>query len=65
MQATFKGRISIKFKILEESNEPYAIAKIAGIKLCESYNRQYQTDFRSVMAPNMYGEGDSFDAENM
>ncbi len=48
---------------LEESNEPYAIAKIAGIKLCESYNRQYQTDFRSVMAPNMYGEGDSFDAE--
>jgi len=48
---------------LEESNEPYAIAKIAGIKLCESYNIQYKTDFRSVMAPNMYGEGDSFDSE--
>jgi GDP-L-fucose synthase len=48
---------------LEESNEPYAVAKIAGIKTCESYNRQYQTDFRSVMAPNMYGVGDSFDPE--
>jgi GDP-L-fucose synthase len=46
---------------LEESNEPYAISKIAGIKMCESYNRQYNTDFRSVMPPNMYGIGDSFD----
>ena len=48
---------------LEESNEPYAIAKIAGIKTCESYNRQFGTDFRSVMAPNMYGIGDSFDPD--
>lgn len=48
---------------LEESNEPYAIAKIAGVKTCESYNRQFNTDFRSVMAPNMYGVGDSFDPE--
>ena len=40
---------------LEESNEPYAISKIAGIKTCESYNRQFKTDYRSVMAPNMYG----------
>jgi GDP-L-fucose synthase len=49
---------------LEESNEPYAISKIAGIKMCESYNRQYNTDFRSVMPPNMYGIGDSFDPKN-
>lgn len=48
---------------LEESNEPYAISKIAGIKMCESYNRQFGTDFRSVMPPNMYGPGDSFDPE--
>lgn len=48
---------------LEESNEPYAISKIAGIKMCESYNRQYFTDFRSVMPPNMYGPGDSFDPD--
>jgi nucleoside-diphosphate-sugar epimerase len=45
---------------LEPSNEPYAIAKIAGIKLCESYNRQYGTDFRSVMPANLYGPGDNF-----
>jgi GDP-L-fucose synthase len=48
---------------LEPTNEPYAIAKIAGIKLCESYNRQYGTDFRSVMPTNLYGPGDSFDLE--
>ena len=49
---------------LEETNEPYAIAKIAGIKLCESYNRQYGTDYRSVMPTNLYGEGDNFHPEN-
>jgi GDP-L-fucose synthase len=46
---------------LEPTNEPYAIAKIAGIKLCESYNRQYGTDFRSVMPTNLYGPNDNFD----
>ena len=49
---------------LEPTNEPYAIAKIAGIKLCESYNRQYGTDFRSVMPTNLYGPGDNFHATN-
>jgi GDP-L-fucose synthase len=49
---------------LENSNEPYAIAKIAGIKLCESYNRQYNTDFRSVMPTNLYGTGDNYHPEN-
>ncbi len=49
---------------LEPTNEPYAIAKIAGIKLCESYNRQYDTDFRSVMPTNLYGENDSFHPQN-
>ena len=49
---------------LEPTNEPYAIAKIAGIKLCESYNRQYGTHYRSVMPTNLYGPGDSFDLEN-
>jgi len=49
---------------LEATNEPYAIAKIAGIKLCESYNRQYGTDYRSVMPTNLYGVGDNFHAEN-
>ena len=49
---------------LESTNEPYAIAKIAGIKLCESYNRQYGTDFRSVMPTNLYGPGDNFDLAN-
>ncbi|EGV28105.1 GDP-L-fucose synthase [Thiorhodococcus drewsii AZ1] len=49
---------------LERTNEPYAIAKIAGIKLCESYNRQYGTDFRSVMPTNLYGPGDNFDLEH-
>ena len=47
--------------VLEPTNEPYAIAKIAGIKLCESYNRQYETDFRSVMPTNLYGPNDNFD----
>lgn len=45
---------------LEGTNEPYAIAKIAGIKMCESYNRQYGTDYRSVMPTNLYGPGDNF-----
>ena len=49
---------------LEASNEPYAIAKIAGIKLCESYNRQHNTDFRSVMPTNLYGVNDNFHPEN-
>jgi GDP-L-fucose synthase len=48
---------------LESTNEPYAVAKIAGIKLCESYNRQYGTDFRSLMPTNLYGPGDNFDLE--
>ena len=47
--------------VLEETNEPYAIAKIAGIKLCESYNREYGTDYRSVMPTNLYGSNDTFD----
>ena len=49
---------------LESTNEPYAIAKIAGIKLCESFNRQYGTDFRSVMPTNLYGSNDNFDLQN-
>jgi GDP-L-fucose synthase len=49
---------------LEATNEPYAVAKIAGIKLCESYNRQYETDFRSIMPSNLYGPGDSYHSEN-
>jgi GDP-L-fucose synthase len=49
---------------LESTNEPYAIAKIAGIKLCESYNRQYGTDYRSVMPTNLYGRGDNYHPEN-
>ena len=50
--------------ILEPTNEPYALAKIAGIKLCESYNRQHCTDFRSVMPTNLYGINDNFHPEN-
>lgn len=50
--------------ILESTNEPYAIAKIAGIKLCESYNRQYGRDYRSVMPTNLYGAHDNFHPEN-
>ena len=49
---------------LEPTNEPYAIAKIAGIKLCESYNRQHGVDYRSVMPTNLYGPGDNFHLEN-
>ena len=50
--------------VLEPTNEPYALAKIEGIKLCESYNRQYGTDFRSVMPTNLYGINDNFHPEN-
>ena len=50
--------------VLEPTNEPYALAKISGIKLCESYNRQYGTDFRSVMPTNLYGINDNFHSEN-
>ncbi len=49
---------------LESTNEPYAIAKIAGIKLCESYNRQYGLDYRSIMPTNLYGPGDNYHPEN-
>ena len=49
---------------LEATNEPYAIAKIAGIKLCESYNRQYGVDYRSVMPTNLYGPNDNFHPDN-
>lgn len=50
--------------VLEPTNEPYAVAKIAGIKMCESYNRQYGVDYRSVMPTNLYGPGDNFHPEN-
>ena len=50
--------------ILEETNEPYAVAKIAGIKMCESYNRQYNTDFRIAMPTNLYGPGDTYHLKN-
>jgi nucleoside-diphosphate-sugar epimerase len=50
--------------ILEPTNEPYAIAKIAGIKMCESYNRQYGRDYRAVMPTNLYGPGDNYHPEN-
>ena len=50
--------------VLEPTNEPYAIAKIAGIKLCESYNRQYSRDYRSVMPTNLYGPGDNYHPKN-
>jgi len=49
---------------LEQTNEPYAIAKIAGIKLCDSYNQQHGTQFVSVMPTNMYGPNDNYDLEN-
>ena len=48
---------------LEYTNEPYAIAKISGIKLCESHNRQFGHDYRSVMPTNLYGPGDNFDPD--
>jgi GDP-L-fucose synthase len=50
--------------VLEETNEPYAIAKIAGIKLCENYKRQYGCDFISAMPTNMYGPNDNYDLNN-
>lgn len=50
--------------VLEPTNEPYAVAKIAGIKLCESYNRQYGVDYRSVMPTNLYGPGDNFNPDS-
>ncbi len=49
---------------LEPTNEPYALAKIAGIKMCESYNRQFGTDYRSLMPTNLYGPGDNYHSEN-
>jgi GDP-L-fucose synthase len=49
---------------LEVTNEPYAVAKIAGIKLCESYSRQYSVDYRSIMPTNLYGPGDNYHPEN-
>jgi nucleoside-diphosphate-sugar epimerase len=57
------GEDAILTGTLEPTNEPYAIAKIAGIKLCESFNRQYETDFRSVMPTNLYGPNDNFELE--
>ena len=50
--------------ILEPTNEPYAVAKIAGIKMCESYSRQFGVDYRCVMPTNLYGPGDNFHPEN-
>jgi GDP-L-fucose synthase len=58
------GEASLLTGELEPTNEPYAIAKIAGIKLCQSYNRQYGANFVSVMPTNLYGPGDNFDLEN-
>jgi GDP-L-fucose synthase len=55
---------SLLTDILEPTNEPYAVAKIAGIKMCESYNRQYGTAYRSVMPTNLYGPGDNYHLEN-
>ncbi len=55
---------AILTNVLESTNEPYALSKIAGIKLCESYNRQHDTDFRSVMPTNLYGINDNFHPEN-
>ena len=55
---------AILTNVLESTNEPYALSKIAGIKLCESYNRQHGTNFRSVMPANLYGENDNFHPEN-
>ena len=50
--------------LLEPTNEPYAIAKISGIKLCESYNKQYGLDYRSLMPTKLYSQGDNFHDEN-
>lgn len=58
------GESALLSGTLEPTNEPYAVAKIAGIKLCESYNRQYGRDYRSVMPTNLYGPGDNYHPEN-
>ncbi len=58
------GEESLLTATLEPTNEPYAIAKIAGIKLCESYNRQHGRDYRSVMPTNLYGPHDNFHPDN-
>lgn len=58
------GESALLTGVLEPTNEPYAIAKIAGIKLCESYNRQYGVDYRSVMPTNLYGLGDNYHSKN-
>ena len=58
------GEDALLTGILESTNQPYAVAKIAGIKLCESFNRQYGVDYRSVMPTNLYGTGDSYHSEN-
>jgi len=58
------GEDALLTGVLGPTNEPYAIAKIAGIKLCESYNRQYGVDYRSVMPTNLYGPGDNYHPEN-
>jgi GDP-L-fucose synthase len=58
------GESALLTGTLEPTNEPYAIAKIAGIKLCESYNRQHGRDYRSVMPTNLYGPGDNYHPEN-
>ncbi len=58
------GEDALLTGMFEPTNEPYAVAKIAGIKLCESYNRQHGTDYRSVMPTNLYGPGDNFHPEN-
>ncbi len=59
-----KAEVALLTDTLEPANEPFAVAKIAGIKLCESYNRQHGVDFRSVMPTNLYGPGDNFHPEN-
>jgi GDP-L-fucose synthase len=58
------GESALLTGTLEPTNEPYAVAKIAGIKLCESYNRQYGRDYRSVMPTNLYGPGDNYHPDN-
>ncbi|MBP9907742.1 MAG: GDP-L-fucose synthase, partial [Rhodoferax sp.] len=58
------GESALLTGALEPTNEPYAVAKIAGIKLCESYNRQYGRDYRSVMPTNLYGPGDNYHPQN-
>ncbi len=64
MAAQPMGETALLTGVLEPTNEPYAVAKIAGIKLCESYNRQYGHDYRSVMPTNLYGSYDNFHPDN-